>query len=601
MKPPNKPARHGNDAASSIGTSHGEDALDTDLAPFLEWLSDFEASHGRALRVLHVGNIAANGYLNAKFLRRIGVEADVLCHDYNHVMAMPEWEDVDLRRSHGDDNSPVFHRSDVAGFERPDWFIQGPLPFCVEKMAARRGAAFSLWRMARWRVLEILRLAGRLGWPITEYIVVLAVANPLEFVARSVRYILRRMALDRIGTGLVAELQEFVRKSVRYILRRMAPDRIGTGLVAGLQEFVGKLARYIMRRRAPDCIGTRLVAELLATFRDRFPERPDRLTAEDVVAYAGSWEDYAGMFDAYDIIQCYATEPVFALLSGKRPYVAFEHGTLRAFTMDNDPLHRLTALAYREADHTFITNGDCLAYAERLGIESFSPIVHPVDVEQHRQDHGEAARSIREELGAEVLIFCPVRHDYAIKGTDRAIQALPLIGARTDKRVVMVLIRWGAQVDESRAMAEALGCADNIVWRASMCRISTIKYIQAADVVFDQFVLPVFGSTAPQAIAAGRPVIASYGPSETEWLIPEPAPIVSAHTAEEIADRTMECLDPEWRADYAIRARDWIDRYHSPRNVIVDHLKVYRRVLAEYADDVEGGWPGARPMGSPNA
>ena len=573
MKPSRKPARPGNDAASSIGTAHGEDTLDTDLAPLLEWLADFEASHGRALRVLHVGNIAANGYLNAKFLRRIGVEADVLCHDYNHVMAMPEWEDVDLRRSHGDDNSPVFHRSDVAGFERPDWFIQGPLPFCVEKMAARRGAAFSLWRMARWRVLVTLRLAGRLGWPIAEAIVVLAVVNPLEFVARSVRYILRRMAPDRIGTGLAAKLREFVGKSVLYILRRRAPDRIGTGLVA----------------------------ELLATFRDRFPERPDRLTAEDVAAYAGLWEDYAGMFAAYDIIQCYATEPVFALLSGKRPYVAFEHGTLRVFTMDNDPLHRLTALAYREADHTFITNGDCLAYAERLDIGSFSPIVHPVDVEQHRQDHGEAARSIREELGAEVLIFCPVRHDYAIKGTDRAIQALPLIGARTDKRVVMVLIGWGAQVDESRAMAEALGCADNIVWRASMCRTSMIKHIQAADVVFDQFVLPVFGGTAPQAIAAGRPVIASYVPSETEWLIPEPAPIVSARTAEEIADRTMECLDPEWRADYAIRARDWIDRYHSPRNVLVDHLKVYRRVLAKYADDVEGGRPGARRMGSPNA
>lgn len=550
MKPWHKPARHGNNAAPSTGTSHGEDAPDTDLAPFLEWLADFEASHGRALRVLHVGNIAANGYLNAKFLRRIGVEADVLCHDYNHVMAMPEWEDVDLRRSHSDDNSPVFHRSDVAGFERPDWFIQGPLPFCVEKMAARRGVAFSLWRMVRWRVLVTLRLVGK-----------------------SLRYILRRVAPNRIGTGLVAELRAFVGKSVRYVLRRGAPDRIGTGPVA----------------------------ELLATFRNRFPERPDRLTAEDVAAHAGSWKDYADMFAAYDIIQCYATEPVFALLSGKRPYVAFEHGTLRAFTMDNEPLHRLTALAYREADHTFITNGDCLAYAERLGIGSFSPIVHPVDVEQHRQDHGEAARSIREELGAEVLIFCPVRHDYAIKGTDRAIQALPLIGARTDKRVVMVLIGWGAQVDESRAMAEALGCADNIVWRASMCRISTIKYIQAADVVFDQFVLPVFGSTAPQAIAAGRPVIASYVPSETEWLIPEPAPIVSARTPEEIADRTMECLDPEWRADYAIRARDWIDRYHSPRNVLMDHLKVYRRVLAEYADDAQGGRSGARRMGSPNA
>lgn len=44
------------------------------------------------MRVLHVGNIAKNAYHNAEFLRRRGVEADVLCYDYPPIMGQPEWK-----------------------------------------------------------------------------------------------------------------------------------------------------------------------------------------------------------------------------------------------------------------------------------------------------------------------------------------------------------------------------------------------------------------------------------------------------------------------------------------------------------------------------
>ena len=33
----------------------------------IEWLRAFEKEHGRPLRVLHVGNVANNAYLNAKW------------------------------------------------------------------------------------------------------------------------------------------------------------------------------------------------------------------------------------------------------------------------------------------------------------------------------------------------------------------------------------------------------------------------------------------------------------------------------------------------------------------------------------------------------
>ena len=49
----------------------------------------------RHLRVLHSGNVANNGYLNAKLLRRAGVEADALCDEW-HILSQPEWEDAPL-------------------------------------------------------------------------------------------------------------------------------------------------------------------------------------------------------------------------------------------------------------------------------------------------------------------------------------------------------------------------------------------------------------------------------------------------------------------------------------------------------------------------
>ena len=98
-----------------------------ELKGSLTWLTQFQNENGRALRVLHVGNIANNGYLNAKFLRSFGVEADVVCRDYYHVMALPEWEELEINLDYGDDNFPAFKVQDLAGYVRPRWFISGSL------------------------------------------------------------------------------------------------------------------------------------------------------------------------------------------------------------------------------------------------------------------------------------------------------------------------------------------------------------------------------------------------------------------------------------------------------------------------------------------
>lgn len=528
-------------------------ATDADLTESLEWLRAFERTNGRPLRVLHVGNIADNAYINAKFLRAVGVEAHVLCCDYYHIMATPEWEDVELQHDHGDDFFPVFSAADLRGYIRPHWFISGPL------------------------ALGAIQLEQLFSLPVT-----MSRRWFASFVIKAVS-VSTRMFGGRIGYGVSLLLSE-PRMLVYLILRRLR-ESIETSRLSGLspvQAFCRGLAR--LHDRLVERLKSRS-RDIERIFSDVFPDRPDRLRADDVLPFLLNTSKYKRIFRHYDVVQGYGTDPIHPLLAGKIPYLGFEHGTLRDFTMGAEPYHQLTALAYRQSNHTFITNGDCLTNAKRLNIGSYSPIIHPIDVEQHRRDYGSEIDDLRRELDGEVILFCPTRHDYSIKGTDRFIRALPLVKQKTGRRVRMVLVEWGRQVADSKAMLRELQCEDDVIWKKAMCRITTIKHMRASDVVFDQMVLPVFGSTAPQAIAAGVPVVGSYVASETRWLIPEPAPIMPAYTPEQVADAVVQAIDPQWLSDYRQRARQWTDAYHSPNVVTREHLRTYRRVLAETAVD----------------
>ena len=73
------------------------------------------------MRVLHVGNIANNAYVNSKLLRRVGVEADALCDEW-HIFAQPEWEDADLDGVFEPEEQLAAHAGPV-GWMRPDWVL----------------------------------------------------------------------------------------------------------------------------------------------------------------------------------------------------------------------------------------------------------------------------------------------------------------------------------------------------------------------------------------------------------------------------------------------------------------------------------------------
>ena len=82
------------------------------------------------MKVVHIGNVANIAYLNTKFLRRKGVNADVYVHDYGITcLSCPEWEegdfDVHAVSMKNPDWSKVSMKND---WKRPEWVKSVPPP-----------------------------------------------------------------------------------------------------------------------------------------------------------------------------------------------------------------------------------------------------------------------------------------------------------------------------------------------------------------------------------------------------------------------------------------------------------------------------------------
>jgi glycosyltransferase involved in cell wall biosynthesis len=123
------------------------------------WLESFRAEHGRSPRILHIGNVANNGYNNAKVLADAGFDCDALCYDYYHIMGCPEWEDADFSGMVSDHFLPDWNEVELGGFERPRWFAQGPrlwaTAYLIARQDRRRRCTKFLWVMLsvqRWLV-----------------------------------------------------------------------------------------------------------------------------------------------------------------------------------------------------------------------------------------------------------------------------------------------------------------------------------------------------------------------------------------------------------------------------------------------------------------
>jgi glycosyltransferase involved in cell wall biosynthesis len=329
--------------------------------------------------------------------------------------------------------------------------------------------------------------------------------------------------------------------------------------------------------------------QLMAEFRRRLGNLSGDLRTTDfdqVLGYCNFPGIPRGFLGQYDLVIGAGPDAVLPLLLAPgRPFVAFEHGTMRDMPFEDSHWGRLLALAYTQADRCVITNPDCLASAKRLGLDNYQFVPHPVDF-KYAEVLAEKPRC--KELWGDARgprVFAPARHDWAIKGNEMILRAFArFVRAAGQPNARLVLLEWGKEVDRSRALIQELGIGPQVLWRPVVSGKSLCRAMQSADVVIDQFVLGVFGSTVPQAMATGAPVISSYDEAKNAWAFPAAPPILRASCADEIAGHLQTMFaDPQKRRAVGEAGRKWFQAHHSPQRVATAFEGIIRSVLEKRA------------------
>ena len=443
----------------------------------------------RPPRILHLGNVANNGYINAKLQRRVGVAADALCDEW-HMISQPEWEDAPLEPVE-DPLAPLMEAASSGGWLRPDWVLS---PRDWDPRAENE----------RW-LQERIKLA-------------------IDAPALFARYPGLRSRYAPLGPILGHDLQSV--------------DLLRAG------AWLNRFERQFGRARR--------------------------------------------LFGRYDVVQAYGIHPILLLLAGGgRPFVAFEHGTLRELPFDDDWYGRLLSLAYRAAAKLIITNPDVLASARRLELDNYVFVPHPVDEEKYRPGPSKLRAELEAE-GWDFVLLAPSRHDWAIKGTDRMLRGFAELVRGGRPRALLLVFEWGLELDRSRDLIRELGVEDNVRWGPPLPKLRLIDAYRGADVVLDQFEIGTFGAIAPEAMACGATVLMAFEPEIHRWCFEELPPVVAVRTAEEIGSALTRLArdDPE-RHRLGREGRAWVERHHGWRLVVDRQLALYEELTgAGYSPSV---------------
>ena len=489
-------------------------------------LREYVRSKGpRRLRVLHMGNIANNAYSVAKALReRAGIEADCYTDHYTHYISQPEWEDADIGLVSCDDGRPVdWSRVDLHGFQRPEWYFEN-------KQQALR------------RLRDLVPLSETFRIPVLQQ----------EFPLESENADVWKSLFEKARVNPCDE------KEWLALVKGQCP------LPKGDFPTVRAWRSYLRSCFKDLCIP---------------PHTP--LLPSDYTKEEQQW--LCEFFHEYDIIQTYGIHALFypVLLTPSLPRVTFEHGTMREFPFQLNALGRKAMFAYKTAFANIITNADAIHNAKRMGLKNYVFIPHPVDDEKfHRRPDGAFRSALLNEFGATHLFLALARQNWTLKGNDRIVRGFAQLVRSVGKGPKLLLGAWGQEVQRTRTLVEQLGIQDHVAWLPPLPKRLLARYINACDAVLDQFILGAFGTTTPEAMACGKPVLLHYNAEDHEWCLPKAPPVLNVHDADGIASM-LRCImeKPQWAEQVGKASEEWFFQYHSLDILVQRHMEIYRRII----------------------
>ena len=286
--------------------------------------------------------------------------------------------------------------------------------------------------------------------------------------------------------------------------------------------------------------------------------------------------DVIRMIREYDIVETHVPWYIYAQFSG-RPYVVYDAGAIRYFPFRNSFRDKLARRGYRKARSVMVTNPDTFEIFDRLPYLDHArihPVPFAIDPEKYRPVDSTQLRElyVKDE---ELLLFSPSRQIWAEKGNDKMIRAFARFGREFPKSK-FVMVSWSVDEQRSRDLVNSLGLEDKVVWIKPVAKNHLIQYYGAADIILDQFVLGSWGTSTPEAMSCGKPVLMFYKKNYIARAFgEEEPPILNSFTEDDIYLNLVRLAkDRDYAVEVGKRSRDWIIRTHHPRLVAQRHLDI---------------------------
>ena len=451
-------------------------------------------------KILHLGNIANNAYNNAKYLNLDGShEHSALNYDNPHIMACPEWEEIDTF-DEINEFAPNWGRYSV---HLPKWYkyietstlnASGeprPMAWLFSGVTCQRR------KLAYWLKDQGLKKNGR------------SIKLPVTLAGRA----LVLLTLPVYVTLHV--LQKILAKSESQN-HSFLNDKTGYGLLASkLEQTVG------------DC----------------------------------------------DLIQAYGADIIIPYLMGK-PFIAYEHGTLRDLPFDGTARGEQLSKAYQSAEYTIITNPDVILSAKKLALSNYIYIPHAVDCDRFTPS---ASPILKKKFGLEdsFVVVAPARQNWDVKGNQKYIKAFAEF-FKIHTNAKLFICDWGQHRDLTKQLVSSLELDQCVTYYTPCPKLTSINYYQMADVVIDQFEAGAFGGITPEAMACEKPVLVYYREDVHDWCFENHPPVINVQTEVEIFDAlTALKNDAESRQRAGEKGREWVLKEYSIKQLVERHNKLY--------------------------
>jgi len=324
--------------------------------------------------------------------------------------------------------------------------------------------------------------------------------------------------------------------------------------------------------------------------------------------------DIVKFMSKYDLIVCSGRAPIWARWSN-RPFIFLSYGS----DLDQLAVQGWTGkssygcyMSRKEKLISFITKHrmrDALKKAnaililphqietaKRLGLKRLRCCQHVVDTTIFKpmddKERTEERERLKKELGCDLILFHPTRQAWRdreitdCKGNDKLFRAFAKFLSSTKKKVKLIAIEKGWDIESSKELVEELGIAENIIWKPSMERFKLKWYYNVADIVLDQFNLGCFGTATVEPMACETPVFVYFNPSYKDFFYGGLPPIVNVQTEEEIFYRLCELAEDEnLRKRIGKDCYNWTMKYTHWEVATDKYIELFQEVLSSVWKD----------------